>query len=76
MRTLPTSIKEKETLAQTAVSLPHPRVRGKLVWVWWDSRSMRPQGTRIIVSTFFISMARLVEASFCKEWAEAFVQAW
>eukprot|EP00983_Pelagomonas_calceolata_P053890 1143479-Pelagomonas_calceolata.AAC.1 len=28
------------------MSLPHLRVRGKLVWVWWVFGSMCPQGTR------------------------------
>jgi len=41
-----------DTLAQRAVSLPHQRVRGKLVWVWWVSGSMRPQGTRMSVFVF------------------------
>eukprot|EP00983_Pelagomonas_calceolata_P115406 1160193-Pelagomonas_calceolata.AAC.10 len=49
-------LKEKtrkgDTLAQRAVSLPHPRVRGKLVWVWWVSESMQPQGTRALLSIF------------------------
>eukprot|EP00983_Pelagomonas_calceolata_P104494 1159034-Pelagomonas_calceolata.AAC.8 len=35
VRKLPTSIKEKRNLVQRAESLPHRRVRGKLVWVWW-----------------------------------------
>eukprot|EP00983_Pelagomonas_calceolata_P118202 1160482-Pelagomonas_calceolata.AAC.14 len=25
--------------------LPHQRIRGKLMWVWWVSGSKRPQGT-------------------------------
>eukprot|EP00983_Pelagomonas_calceolata_P003717 121716-Pelagomonas_calceolata.AAC.1 len=37
-------------LAQRAVSLPQWTVRGKLVWVWWASGSMQPQGTRIILT--------------------------
>eukprot|EP00983_Pelagomonas_calceolata_P085844 1156636-Pelagomonas_calceolata.AAC.29 len=40
------------TLAQRAVGLPHLRGRGKLVWVWWNSGSTRPQGTRIMISVF------------------------
>eukprot|EP00983_Pelagomonas_calceolata_P000469 15862-Pelagomonas_calceolata.AAC.1 len=46
-------MKEKEThwLRRTA-SLPHQRVRGKLVWVRLVSRSMRPQGTRVMLSAF------------------------
>eukprot|EP00983_Pelagomonas_calceolata_P006150 204279-Pelagomonas_calceolata.AAC.1 len=52
VRAIPTSIKEKETSAQKAVSLPHLRVRGKLVWLWWVSGSMRPQGTRFMLSIF------------------------
>eukprot|EP00983_Pelagomonas_calceolata_P060461 1146370-Pelagomonas_calceolata.AAC.1 len=49
---LPTSIKQKETLVQRAVSLPHQRVRGKHVWVWWVSGSMQSQCTKVMVSTF------------------------
>eukprot|EP00983_Pelagomonas_calceolata_P060520 1146416-Pelagomonas_calceolata.AAC.1 len=41
-----------ETLAQRAVSLPHQRVRGKLVMVWWVPGSLRPQGTRVMLSVF------------------------
>eukprot|EP00983_Pelagomonas_calceolata_P020973 658992-Pelagomonas_calceolata.AAC.1 len=26
---------EKTTLGQRAVSLPHQRVKGKLMWAWW-----------------------------------------
>eukprot|EP00983_Pelagomonas_calceolata_P076889 1153614-Pelagomonas_calceolata.AAC.3 len=39
-----------DPLCQRAVSLPHQRVRGKLVWVWWVSGSTQPQGTRIVTS--------------------------
>eukprot|EP00983_Pelagomonas_calceolata_P078117 1154159-Pelagomonas_calceolata.AAC.2 len=39
-----------DTLAQRDVSLPHLRVRGKLVWFWWVSGSMQPQGTRVMLS--------------------------
>eukprot|EP00983_Pelagomonas_calceolata_P084053 1156285-Pelagomonas_calceolata.AAC.3 len=34
------------------MSLPHQVVRGKLLWVWWVSGSMRPQGTRDVLSVF------------------------
>eukprot|EP00983_Pelagomonas_calceolata_P045938 1139935-Pelagomonas_calceolata.AAC.1 len=44
-----------DTLAQRAVSLPHRRVRGKLVWVWWVSGSMRPQGTSVMLSFFIFN---------------------
>eukprot|EP00983_Pelagomonas_calceolata_P058912 1145687-Pelagomonas_calceolata.AAC.2 len=47
--TLPTSIKEKETLVQRTVSLPHQRIRGKLVWVWWVRGSMRPKGFGVLI---------------------------
>eukprot|EP00983_Pelagomonas_calceolata_P125071 1161179-Pelagomonas_calceolata.AAC.4 len=38
------------TLAQRVVSLPHQRVKGKLVWVWWVSGSMQFQCTRVMMS--------------------------
>eukprot|EP00983_Pelagomonas_calceolata_P123521 1161015-Pelagomonas_calceolata.AAC.7 len=34
------------------MSLPHQKVRGKLMWVWWVSGSTQPQGSRIIMSVF------------------------
>eukprot|EP00983_Pelagomonas_calceolata_P013106 418702-Pelagomonas_calceolata.AAC.1 len=39
-------------MAQRAMSLPHQRARGKLVWVWLVSGSMQPQGTRVIPTVF------------------------
>eukprot|EP00983_Pelagomonas_calceolata_P040804 1137787-Pelagomonas_calceolata.AAC.2 len=41
-----------DTLAQRAVSLPHQRIRGKLVWVRWVFESMWPQGIRVTLSVF------------------------
>eukprot|EP00983_Pelagomonas_calceolata_P066724 1149172-Pelagomonas_calceolata.AAC.1 len=41
-----------DTLAQRAVNIPHKRVRGKLVWDWWVSGSMRPQGARFMLGIF------------------------
>eukprot|EP00983_Pelagomonas_calceolata_P047501 1140684-Pelagomonas_calceolata.AAC.1 len=32
------------------MSLPHQRVRGKLVWVWWVSGIMQPHCTRVMSS--------------------------
>eukprot|EP00983_Pelagomonas_calceolata_P117776 1160444-Pelagomonas_calceolata.AAC.9 len=49
-----------DTLAQGAMSLPHLRARGKLVWVWWVPGSTRLQGTRVVMF-FLFSMACLVE---------------
>eukprot|EP00983_Pelagomonas_calceolata_P046060 1139988-Pelagomonas_calceolata.AAC.1 len=43
-----------DKLARGAVtrSLPHQRIRGRLVWVRWGSGSTRPQGTRVLLSVF------------------------
>eukprot|EP00983_Pelagomonas_calceolata_P082736 1156008-Pelagomonas_calceolata.AAC.4 len=35
------------------MSLPHRRVRVKLLWFCRASGSMRPQGTRVIVNIFY-----------------------
>eukprot|EP00983_Pelagomonas_calceolata_P036452 1133739-Pelagomonas_calceolata.AAC.1 len=37
------------------MSLPHQRIRGKLVWVWRVPGSMRPKGTRVILSIFYFN---------------------
>eukprot|EP00983_Pelagomonas_calceolata_P100431 1158566-Pelagomonas_calceolata.AAC.6 len=41
-----------DTLAQRAVSLPHRRVRGKLVRVWWVSGSKQSQCAGVMMSIF------------------------
>eukprot|EP00967_Tisochrysis_lutea_P046257 scaffold56190_cov18-Tisochrysis_lutea.AAC.1 len=38
-----------DALAQRAASLPHQRVRGKIVWIWWVSGSMQSQRTRVMM---------------------------
>eukprot|EP00983_Pelagomonas_calceolata_P015679 497664-Pelagomonas_calceolata.AAC.1 len=34
------------------MSLPHQRVRGKLVWVWWVCGSTQSPCTRVMMSIF------------------------
>eukprot|EP00983_Pelagomonas_calceolata_P072563 1151768-Pelagomonas_calceolata.AAC.9 len=60
------------------MSLPHQRVRGKLVWVWWVSGSMQPQDTRIMsrMSVFNGTSVWFVCAHNAQNRHGAFVQAW
>eukprot|EP00983_Pelagomonas_calceolata_P089032 1157270-Pelagomonas_calceolata.AAC.4 len=62
VRTLPTSNQGKgDTLVQRTVNLPHQRIIGKLVWVWWVPGRMRPKGTRRTLSASKIPMQDFLE---------------